>query len=192
MRPEDRDAILRQGVTRVETPRERRRRELLEEDLASSPIRGRPIGLRLRNFTATAESYLASLHGPLPYMARLRDIEAAEAAHEDGLERAWLDLAATVEDAGAFDRAWRATVERWSFDEVNDLIGRHNRWFPTESRLPMDPRTGDFALINGRSYRRAPLDARWALERFPASLPEARRAAQELGAERELSEVAEP
>ena len=186
MRPEDRDAILRQGVTRVETPRERRRRELLEEDLASIPIRGRPIGLRLRNFTPTAESYLASLHGPLPYMARLRDIEAAEAAHEDALERAWIELAATFEDAAAFDRAWHATVARWSFDEVNDLIVRHNRWFPAESRLPMDPRTGDFALINGRSYRRTPLDARWALERFPASLAKAHLAAQELSA------VAEP
>lgn len=176
MRPEDRDAILRQGVVRAETPRERRRRELLEEDLRSSPIRGRPIELRLRNFTPTAEGYLASLHGPLPYMARLREIEAMTVGHDVALEHAWLGEAEAAADAAGFARAWEATVERWSFDEVNDLIARHNRWFPTESRLPMDPRTGDFALINGRSYRRAPLDVAWALERFPADLEIARAA----------------
>jgi hypothetical protein len=34
----------------------------------------------------------------------------------------------------------------------------------------MDPRTGDFALVNGEDYRKRPLDAAWALERFPAEL----------------------
>jgi hypothetical protein len=38
----------------------------------------------------------------------------------------------------------------------------------------MDPRTGDFALINGRSYRRGRLDAAWALARYPASRDAAR------------------
>ena len=64
-------------------------------------------------------------------------------------------------------RAWHVT---FAFDEVNDLIERHNRWYPAESRLPMDPRTGDYALVNGRDYRLAPLDADWILERFPAEL----------------------
>ena len=31
----------------------------------------------------------------------------------------------------------------------------------------MDPARGDFALVNGKSYRLAPLDAAWALDRFP-------------------------
>jgi hypothetical protein len=68
-----------------------------------------------------------------------------------------------------FADAWRDEVARWSFDEVNDLIARHNRWYPTESRLPMDPRRGDFVLVNGRDYRLRPLDARWVLERYPAA-----------------------
>jgi hypothetical protein len=71
-------------------------------------------------------------------------------------------------DDDAFARAWRERVEAWSFDEVNDLIARHNRWYPVESRLPMDPRRRDYALVNGKDYRRQPLDTAWALERFPA------------------------
>jgi hypothetical protein len=58
---------------------------------------------------------------------------------------------------------------------VNELIDRHNRYYPAEARLPMDVRSGDFALLNGRSYRRERLDSSWVLERFPAVLAAAAR-----------------
>lgn len=53
-------------------------------------------------------------------------------------------------------------------DLTEQLIDRHNRYYPVEARLPMDPRTGDYVLVNGRPYRRQPLDVSWILERFPA------------------------
>ena len=68
------------------------------------------------------------------------------------------------------------TARSQAFDELNDLIGRHNRWCPVESRLPMDPRRGDYALVNGRDYRLDELDTAWVLERFPAELSSARAA----------------
>jgi hypothetical protein len=40
----------------------------------------------------------------------------------------------------------------------------------------MDPRTGEYALVNGRDYRLALLDAGWVLERFPPALDRARSA----------------
>ena len=67
-----------------------------------------------------------------------------------------------------FTEAWDELVAAWSFDEVNELIERHNRWYPVEARLPMDPRRRDYVLVNGRDYRLEPLDAQWALARFPA------------------------
>ncbi len=73
-------------------------------------------------------------------------------------------------DPEAFALRWRTIAREWQFTEVNDLVERHNRWYPVESRLAMDPRTGDYALVNGRDYRLAPLDAEWILERFPAVL----------------------
>lgn len=174
VRREERERILRQGVVSVETPRQRRQHAGLTEDLASSPLRGRPLRLRLRNFVPAADAYLASLGGPLPYMVRLREIEAATREHTERLADAWRLLAHECDDEQVFSARWRGAVQQWSFDEVNDLIARHNRWYPAESRLPMDPRTGDFALVNGKGYRRAPLDAGWALRRFPPSLSAAR------------------
>jgi hypothetical protein len=167
VRPEERDALLREDVARVQTARERRQLEGVAEDLRSSPLRGRPLPLRLRNFRPSADGYLASLGGPLPYMVRLREIEALTAEHEQALAAERDRLAAASPER--FDEMWRDVVARWSFDEVNDLIARHNRWYPAESRLPMDPRRRDFVLVNGRDYRLRPLDAAWALERFPAA-----------------------
>ena len=168
MRPEEREAILREDAPRPQSARERRQLRELEEDLRSSPLRSQPLPLRLRNFRPTADGYLASLGGPLPYMTRLREIEAMTAAHEQALEEERRRLASEI-PRERFDEAWREVVARWSFDEVNDLIARHNRWFPVESRLPMDPRRRDYALVNGRDYRLPPLDARWALQHFPAA-----------------------
>ena len=128
----------------------------------------------MRNFRPAADGYLSALGGPLPYMIRLREITSMAAAHEQRLAGAWRALAATGLDDEAFAAAWLSEIETWSFDEVNDLIDRHNRFYPAESRLPMDPQTRTHALVGGEDYRRRPLDARWALDRFPASLARAR------------------
>ena len=164
----ERLAIMSEGAIRPETARDRRERDGLEQDVADSPLAGKPVERRLRNFSADPARQLAALAGPLAWMTRLREIEVQTQVHEAELERAWRELAAECgHDRSAFAARWRATAERWNFVEVNDLIDRHNRYFPAEARLPMDVRTGDFALVNGRPYSREPLDDRWILERFP-------------------------
>ena len=162
---------MRQGVVLPETPRERRERAALEEDLETISLTGKPLPIRARHFRPAADAYLLATRGPLAYMLRLREIEQRTEQHETELRDAWHELAAVSDgDAERFRREWLATARRRSFDEVNDLVDRHNRWYPVESRLPMDPRTGDHALVDGRDYRLAPLDARWVLARFPAEL----------------------
>jgi hypothetical protein len=167
----ERDAIMRQGVVLPETPRQRRERAGLEEDLQTIALTGKPLPVRARQFRPSAEAYLVATRGPLPYMLRLREIEQRTAELEATLRAAWRELAAQCDgNAARFRRAWLARARGQAFEEVNDLIDRHNRWYPVESRLPMDPRTGDHALVNGRDYRLAPLDDRWVLERFPPDL----------------------
>jgi hypothetical protein len=98
---------------------------------------------------------------PLPYMQRLRTIEAETAEHVEELARAYAEH-------GSDPEAWRRVAETWDFGAVNGLIERHNRWFPLEARLPMDPRSRDFVKIGGKPYRRDPLDTAWVLAQFPA------------------------
>ena len=175
MEKAERDAILRQGVVLPETPRERRELAALAEDLETIELTGKPLPVRARHFRPSAEAYLVATRGPLPYMLRLREIEQHVAAVEEALGDAWESLARDLEgDADGFRRAWLALAEEWPFDELNDLVDRHNRWYPVESRLPMDPRRGDYVLVNGHDYRLELFGAQWVLERFPPHLSAAR------------------
>jgi hypothetical protein len=169
----ERERIMREGGV-TETAPERVDARRLGEDLEVSPLRGEPLARRLRNFRPDVANYFASLSGPRPYMQRLREIEYATERHAERIAEARAELAEEHRrDPAAFARAWRRLAERWAFDDVNDLIERHNRFFPVESRLPMDPRTGDFVLLDGERYERRPLDADWILELFPAELRDA-------------------
>jgi hypothetical protein len=159
--------IMGQGATRPETPAERREREQLEADLESSPVRGKPLRQRLRNFRPDPTSGVQALGGPTAWMRRLRAIEDAIEQHERQLGESWRTLAEELDDPPEFAAAWRERADSWRFERVNELIERHNRNFPAEARLAMDPRTRDFVRVNGRSYLRDSLDARWILERFP-------------------------
>lgn len=156
-----------EGAIRATDPRDRAEAEALEADLADSPLAGRKLRRRLRNFQAAADSYVVSRGGPLAWMRRLRQIELETDEHLRRLEQAWRELAAEAVDDAEFARRWERTARSWSFYGVNALIDAHNRNFPAEARLPMDPRTGDFVPFNGRPYRRQELDAPWILERFP-------------------------
>jgi hypothetical protein len=175
MDPREAKAIMSQGAIRPETARDREERRILEEELATSPVKGAPLPQRLRNFRPDADSAIRALGGPALWMRRLRAIEDGVELHEQQLEEAWRELAAAVPDADEFARRWRETVHAWSFAQVNELIERHNRNFPAEARLAMDPRTRDFVKINGRPYQRDLLGEDWALERFPPDLRAARR-----------------
>ena len=167
MDPRTLKETLGQGATRPETPRERREREQLETDLGTSPVRGKPLPQRPRNFRPDPESGVRALGGPTAWMRRLRAIEDALEQHERQLGESWRTLAYETEDPAEFAATWRELAGTWSFAAVNELIERHNRNFPAEARLAMDPRTRDFVRLDGRSYEREPLDARWILDRFP-------------------------
>lgn len=142
------------------TPPSQRERQLLEPEHELNPLAGTRLRRRLRTFRPEADTYLASLGGPTPYMQRLRQIEVETQEHLDRLATAHAGHRADPD-------GWRRDVGRWDFGAVNDLIERHNRWYPLEARLAMDPRTRDFVHVGGKPYQRDLLTAAWVLERFP-------------------------
>ena len=156
-RPED---IIGEWGIRDVTPRSAAERARLAGEHEDNPLAGKALPRRIRRFGVQAHTYLPSLGGPLPYMQRARRID-------DEIDRQTGLLAEAYAEHGADPAAWRGIAEHWNFSEVNDLIERHNRWYPVEASLPMDPRTRDYVQVGGRPYSRAPLDAAWILERFP-------------------------
>jgi hypothetical protein len=103
-------------------------------------------------------------------MERVTEIDRGIAGEHRRLERAYRALRCECgEDRARFAERWRARAHAWPFEWLNILIEQHNDWYPIERALPMDPRTGDYVPIGGRSYRRPVLGPDWVLERFPAS-----------------------
>jgi hypothetical protein len=163
----ERERIMGEHQQRGPSEREQREAERLAADLEGSPVAGKPLPRRLRNFSPSAEAYARSVAGPPAYVQRLRQIEEEIADHLGRLQSAWDELSRDGAAGDERERRWRELAHGWSFHAVNDLIDRHNRWYPVEARLAMSPRTGDFVPVGGRSYRLEALDAAWILERFP-------------------------
>ena len=123
---------------------------------------------RARQSQRSLEGYLQAGNRPR-WMERLAEIQHGTSQARRRLEREYGRLRAECgADRDAFARRWTAFAEAFDFGEVNERIRQHNEWFPIERQLPVDPRTRDYVLINGRSYRRPELTVAWVLEHFPA------------------------
>jgi hypothetical protein len=142
---------------------------LVGRDLDESSGKGRPLSSRARQSARSVEAYLKGGVRPR-WMERVGDIDGGIARERRLLERAHEDLLrACARDGGDFAERWRALAEQWPFPaDLLELIDQHNEWYPIERDLPLNPRTGDYVRVGGRSYRRPELGPGWILEQFPA------------------------
>ena len=143
---------------------------LLERNLVDETGFGKPLSHRAATTQRTVEAYLKSGVKPR-WMERVVEVDQGIAAERRRLEGAYRALLAEYgRDRAAFARRWHDLARSWRFPpELNALIEQHNEWYPVERRLPMNPRTGDYVPVGGRSYRRPVLGPDWVLEQFPAT-----------------------
>jgi hypothetical protein len=140
---------------------------LVTKDLDGTTGLGKPISSRARMSQRSVEAYLRAGVKPR-WMERISEIDDSIKAQKRRLERSYRALREECDGDGAlFAERWRAFAGRCRFDELNELITQHNEWYPIERDLPMDVRTRDYVLINGRSYRREHLTPQWVLEQYP-------------------------
>ena len=116
---------------------------------------------------SVVEAYLKAGVRPR-WMERIAEIDHSIAFHKRDYGRRYRRLRERYgDDTAAFAEHWREVAAAARFDELNELIEQHNEYYPIERDLPMDIRTRDYVLINGRSYRRPMLGPEWVLEHFP-------------------------
>jgi hypothetical protein len=104
-----------------------------------------------RNFSLTTEdSVRAAAAGPPAYMRRLRNIEDLV----EGIVRVLVELCEEARASGEPEEAYvRQAAPRAALRKLDDLIARHNRWYPIEANLPMQPRTGELIDRTGAPWR---------------------------------------
>jgi hypothetical protein len=128
-------------------------------------------GAPTRNFTLSSEARVrAAVSGPLAYMKRLRVIEDLEKAIVDRLSECCKKAATLGIEPRSFARAAAPTG---ALARLDDLVDRHNRWYPVEANLPIDPRTGQLLDRDGTPWQpiqRGSLDKllAFALSRLPS------------------------
>jgi hypothetical protein len=129
---------------------------------------GKPLSERTLQRRRTVESYLRGEAIPR-YMQRAAEIERSLREHRRRLAAAYGRLRESCgADLERFAREWEERAQTWDFSALNDLVRQHNEWYPVERDLPMDPRTGDYVLVHGRSYRRELVGPDWILGEFPS------------------------
>lgn len=116
-----------------------------------------------RNFSlGTAESIRALTIGVPSYAARKRRIEDML---EDLVERLHDALTKAGERGAAgsspTERPWPpegalALAAALDLSKVNALVDAHNRYYPIEANLPVDPRTGAYLVKRGTPFEPEP------------------------------------
>jgi hypothetical protein len=106
-----------------------------------------------RNFTVTSEERLrAVIAGPPAYALRKRRIEDMEEALVAKLVELREEARAEHSgDEGRAHAAFHRAAARVDLSRINALVAAHNRYYPCEANLPMDPRTGA-TLERGRPW----------------------------------------
>jgi hypothetical protein len=98
-----------------------------------------------RNFTLTLAEHVRAQEGVPVHIRRKREIEDRFEAAVKRLRR--------HRNKGADEHELRRFAERTDLDHLNELIDKHNRYYPIEANLPIDPRTGG-SLDCGRPFAR--------------------------------------
>jgi hypothetical protein len=111
---------------------------LVSREAPPSPAPSRPVHVPeataapARNFTLSVEQRIAALmSGPPAYALRLRRIEDLES-----------ELIETLIKSRAVDGPTIPIAVARKIEELNRLIGEHNRYYPVEKNLPVDVLSG--------------------------------------------------
>jgi hypothetical protein len=145
---------------------------LLRERTADLPGVGKPLTERARIAQRSVESYLTGANNPPRWMERVAEIDRRVKRERRLLRAERQALRARFRrDPDGFARAWRAFAEARGRSrehrELNELIRAHNEWYPVERDLPVNPRTGEWVTVGGRSFLRPLVGPAWVLREFP-------------------------
>jgi hypothetical protein len=105
-------------------------------------IEALPMGFKI----SLAERMRAAAGLPA-FIRRKRRIEDLEQATLQALDEIYEDALGEAQgDRGAALEAFRARARELDLGLINDLVDRHNRYYPIEANLPIDVQTGQVMM----------------------------------------------
>ncbi len=148
---------------------------LIGEKLASQNefqnTKGKPLKIPQFNFTISLENKVKSMFGPPHYATRARRIEIITQRLIEDLTVEYDRMVAKLgDDSEGFTKQWQELIRSMELVEINDLIDKHNRYYPIEANLQIDPDSGA-PLVGSVLWEPVPqITIEGLLDRFPADM----------------------
>lgn len=109
------------------------------------------------NFKISLADRMRAASGVPAFVRRKRRIEDLEEALIAALDDIYRDAQRDFDDdPRAAERAFLDAAEKLDLRLLNDLIDRHNRYYPIEANLPLDVHSGAFLQL-GKIWQPLPL-----------------------------------
>ena len=99
------------------------------------------------NFKISLDARVKAAAGVPAYMRRKRRIEDLEEALRQALDEVYQEALAELGDEEKARAVLVESAQAMDLGLLNDLIDRHNRYYPIEANLAVDMHTGKFLLL---------------------------------------------
>lgn len=99
------------------------------------------------NFKITLEARVRAAAGIPAYMRRKRRIEDLEEALRQALAEVYQQALEELGDEVSARGVMEERAKEMDLGLLNDLIDRHNRYYPIEANLPTDVKTGRMMVL---------------------------------------------
>ena len=122
-----------------------------------------------RNFSLSVGERIRALTiGAPAYATRKKSVEDLEERYVRTLVALHGSLVARGLDDGAIARALLDKAQTFDLKRLNALIATHNRYYPIEANLPIDPRSGEYLVYGRRWFPEEPFTPERLVDRAQA------------------------
>lgn len=161
---------VRDNITRMKA-----RDQLIAKKLESADIpeelKGKPLKLPQMNFKISLEKLVQSMYGPPWYALRARQVEDKVDGLMNKVAKEYKNMIDTLGmNAEIFAQQWKEYIGSLQLEELNDLIERHNIYYPVEANLSIDLKTEGFLVGSTAWEPKEKITTGGLLERFPPDI----------------------
>ena len=160
--------FLGRGGRRVDSPRERAIAARIDQAAATDSAVPRPLSIHASPFFLDTAAYLRAAAGAPAWSRRLGRIQRLEGELREHLGAALAEYRRRSDGRPLeLASAWRAYVVDLDLSELNDLVDKHNLYYPIEAGLRMQWPSGRYILPEGLQFPLPRLTHEALLAEFP-------------------------
>lgn len=143
----------------------------LRESLQASGRMGQQLNVLQSPHRLTAGEMVGGLFGAPAWSRRLKRIHDLSVALYDDLETAWGKHARRYRGKPEwFAKRWREYIEKTDLAALNEVIRKHNDYYPIEARIPIHQITGEYIVPPGIEHPKAEVTIEQLLREYPPDL----------------------